>query len=82
MSSIASASDHIDHVRTQMPYALVTMGVSMVFGYFPAVFFGSPDRPWLPFVCLGIAMVVLVFIVRSYGRRADEEPQDIAAGPA
>ena len=82
MSSIASASDHIDHVRTQMPYALVTMGVAIVFGYFPAVFFGSPDRPWLPFVCLAVAMVVLVLIVRSYGRRADDEPQDAAAGPA
>ena len=24
ISSMASASDHIDHVRTQLPYALVT----------------------------------------------------------
>jgi Na+/H+ antiporter NhaC len=82
MSSIASASDHIDHVRTQMPYALVTMGVSITFGYFPAVFFGSPDRPWLPFVCLAIAMGALFTIVRRYGRRAEDDPEDAAAGPA
>lgn len=33
MSSMASAADHIDHVRTQLPYA-VTVGIAaLVFGY-------------------------------------------------
>ena len=30
ISSMASASDHIDHVRTQMPYALVCGGIAVV----------------------------------------------------
>lgn len=30
LSSMASASDHIDHVRTQMPYALAIGGVSLI----------------------------------------------------
>jgi tetracycline resistance efflux pump len=30
ISSMASASDHIDHVRTQLPYALVTGGITVV----------------------------------------------------
>lgn len=30
LSSMASASDHIDHVKTQMPYALIVGGVSLV----------------------------------------------------
>ncbi|MEZ4886329.1 MAG: Na+/H+ antiporter NhaC family protein [Chitinophagales bacterium] len=30
LSSMASASDHIDHVKTQMPYALAMGGVSLV----------------------------------------------------
>ena len=30
ISSMASASDHIDHVRTQLPYALVTGGLTVV----------------------------------------------------
>ncbi len=30
LSSMASASDHIDHVKTQMPYALAMGGVSVV----------------------------------------------------
>lgn len=37
ISSMASAADHIDHVRTQIPYALIAAGISlllfMVFGY-------------------------------------------------
>jgi Na+/H+ antiporter NhaC len=28
ISSMASASDHIDHVRTQLPYALITGGLT------------------------------------------------------
>ncbi len=30
ISSMASASDHIDHVRTQLPYALLAAGISVV----------------------------------------------------
>ena len=30
LSSMASASDHIDHVKTQMPYALAMGGLSFV----------------------------------------------------
>jgi tetracycline resistance efflux pump len=37
ISSMASATDHIDHVRTQIPYALVAAGISLflfvIFGY-------------------------------------------------
>jgi Na+/H+ antiporter NhaC len=36
ISSMASASDHIDHVRTQLPYALltglVTASVYLIYG--------------------------------------------------
>ncbi len=33
MSSMASGADHVDHVRTQLPYALTVGGVSIIFGY-------------------------------------------------
>ena len=33
MSSISASCDHLDHVRTQLPYALATMLVAGVFGY-------------------------------------------------
>jgi Na+/H+ antiporter NhaC len=31
ISSMASATDHIDHVRTQLPYALTAAGISLAF---------------------------------------------------
>jgi len=68
MSSIASASDHIDHVRTQAPYALVTMLVALVAGYFPCAFFG-----WSPWISLLLGVGVLALILRFYGKRADDE---------
>ncbi len=37
LSSIATASDHIDHVRTQAPYALVAAGMAVVAGYLPTL---------------------------------------------
>jgi Na+/H+ antiporter NhaC len=33
MSSIASSCDHLDHVKSQIPYALTTMAVAATFGY-------------------------------------------------
>ena len=33
VASMASATDHIDHVRTQLPYALLS-GVIALFGFF------------------------------------------------
>ncbi len=34
LSSTASGADHIDHVRTQLPYALVCAAIALVAGYF------------------------------------------------
>jgi Na+/H+ antiporter NhaC len=39
ISSMASASDHIDHVKTQLPYALIG-GTVTVFMYLIIGFFG------------------------------------------
>lgn len=33
MSSIASGADHMDHVKTQLPYAAAAMGAALLFGY-------------------------------------------------
>ena len=69
MSSIACASDHVDHVRTQMPYAITTMVVALLCGYLPAVILGL--SPWLSLL-LGCA--VLTAIVLWKGQRADNGP--------
>lgn len=66
MSSIASASDHVDHVRTQMPYALTTMGAAICFGYLPAVALGL--SPWIS-ILLGFAGLTALLYWK--GERAD-----------
>lgn len=67
LSSTASRCQHMDHVRTQAPYALVCAGVALVLGYVPSCFFGAP--PWLSLL-LGVSALALV--IRSFGRRAED----------
>jgi len=65
LSSMASGCDHVDHVRTQMPYALVAAGVAGVIGSIPA---GLGMSPWISLV---VGTVALALIVRYVGRRVD-----------
>jgi Na+/H+ antiporter NhaC len=71
MSSIASASDHIDHVRTQVPYAVTTMVAALAVGYLPAAVLGSSGRPWLPFLLLALGAALLVGVMLAVGRPVD-----------
>ncbi|MFT5284595.1 MAG: Na+/H+ antiporter NhaC [Planctomycetota bacterium] len=66
LSSIATASDHIDHVRTQAPYAISTMIIAIIAGYFPCAFLGtSPYVGWL----MGLSLLALLMFVS--GKRVD-----------
>ncbi len=58
MSSMASASDHIDHVRTQLPYALSSAGIALIFGYLPA---GWDIHPLITIPMGLVAIVILLF---------------------
>ena len=65
LSSLASDCNHIDHVRTQLPYALTVGVVGMLGGTFLASV-GVPS--WLCFVlCLGILGLVLRFVGKPSG---------------
>jgi len=66
MSSMASACDHIDHVRTQMPYAVVVGIVSVLAGYLPA---GLGFSPW---ASLSISLAVLIGLIYVFGRKAEK----------
>ena len=67
MSSMASSCDHVDHVRTQLPYALVVGAVSLVFGEVATGFGLYPA--WVGLI-LGAA--ALVAIVRIFGKPVPE----------
>ena len=62
MSSMTSGADHIDHVRTQMPYALVIAGVSILFGDIPS------GLGLNPFISLVVGMGILYLIFRFVGK--------------
>jgi Na+/H+ antiporter NhaC len=60
LSSTAAGSDHMDHVRTQAPYAITVCAVALILGYLPAAA-GAPAWLVLPVgaaVLLGIVLVV------------------------
>ena len=62
LSSTGSGADHIDHVRTQMPYAILAAVVAAVFGFIPAGF-GIPVWITIP-----VGLVVLILFVRFVGK--------------
>ena len=65
LSSIASGCNHIEHVRTQLPYALVVGVAALLVGTIPGGFGLHPAISLL----LGVA--ILYGILRTFGRRAE-----------
>jgi len=62
LSSLASGCDHIEHVRTQLPYALTVGGIAILFGSIMTAL-GSPW--WLG---ISVGLVILWLILRFYGK--------------
>ena len=63
VSAFASGCDAVEHVRTQIPYALTAAGIAVVFGYLPA---GMGISPFLP---LFLGAVACWAAIRFLGRR-------------
>jgi Na+/H+ antiporter NhaC len=68
LSSMASASDHIDHVRTQLPYALVAAFIGMIIGDIPTAF-GVPA--WISLIVGAGAVIAVVTI---FGKKVERLP--------
>lgn len=67
LSSMSSACDLIDHVRTQLPYALVVAVVALAVGEIPAAFeFIHPVWGLLA------GLIILYLILKFYGRNPEE----------
>jgi Na+/H+ antiporter NhaC len=65
LSSVASGCNHIEHVRTQLPYAVLVGVVAMLAGTIPG---GYGLSPWISL--LAGAGVLYVFL-RTFGKRAE-----------
>jgi Na+/H+ antiporter NhaC len=71
MSSMGAGCDHLEHVRTQLVYALAVAAISLVFGYLPAGL-GVPIGMILP-----VAVLVTYLLVRFVGKPVDQVETEI-----
>jgi len=65
LSSLASDCDHIEHVRTQLPYALVVGLVAILAGSLPV----AMGLPW--WLGMATGLILLWVILRTVGRPDD-----------
>lgn len=65
LSSLASSCPHIEHVRTQLPYALTTGLLAIVFGSLPAAYGISP---W---ILIPAGILVMYLIIRFLGKDSE-----------
>lgn len=67
MSSTGAQSNHVNHVSTQLPYALLVAGVSFVF----YIFAGAVKSAWiaLPIACIAMVVVLVVMKQAMLGKR-------------
>ena len=67
LSSMASGCDHVDHVRTQLPYALLAAAVAVLVGYLAYAATGVPS--W---ILLVVGIAVIAVWIRVVGRTLNE----------
>lgn len=66
LSSMGAGCSHIDHVKTQMWYALFVAVITILFGYIPAGF-GLPIYIVLPMSCVALFIGVMIL-----GKKVEE----------
>ena len=62
LSSMASSCNHMDHISTQLPYALFVGFVAIAFGYLPAAFGVSV------YILLPLGLAFIYAVIRFYGK--------------
>jgi len=62
LSSMGASCDHMDHISTQLPYALFVGAVAIIFGYIPAALGYSAT------ILLPLGIVVIILTIRFYGK--------------
>jgi Na+/H+ antiporter NhaC len=75
LSSVSSASDHVDHVRTQMPYALICGALAVFAGYIPTVGWEA----WSPALGLAVGSGLILLILFVRGRRVPDHRSGVTA---
>lgn len=66
LSSMGAGCNHIEHVKTQMPYALFVASITVLFGYIPAGLGISI------YIVIPISILAIFIGVQLFGKKADE----------
>jgi Na+/H+ antiporter NhaC len=66
LSSMASRCDHIDHVNTQLPYAVLVGVICMLLGDIPTAFGLNP------YISLAMIFILLIVVLRFVGKKVPE----------
>jgi Na+/H+ antiporter NhaC len=64
LSSVACGSDHLHHVRTQAPYAILGFLAAAFAGYLPAVWFGPSIWP----ICWVLGFLMMAAVLWFFGK--------------
>ena len=73
LSSMGTSCNHIDHVQTQIYYAIFVACVAIFIGYIPA----GLGIPW--YICIPIGVVVMFIGLRILGEKVDFEEVEEAS---
>jgi Na+/H+ antiporter NhaC len=76
ISSMASACDHIDHVRTQLPYALLAAAVALLVGDLPTAIWGVH-----PLISIVLGLALIYAVLRVVGRPVEDELHEAVPAP-
>ena len=63
MSSMASGCNHIDHVATQFPYAMVVASIALLIGTVPTGY------GWPPMIMIPVGIVLIWLVIFLFGKR-------------
>jgi Na+/H+ antiporter NhaC len=67
LSSMSSGADHVDHVRTQLPYALLAAIVGILVGDIPSAYGISP---WISML---VGVAVMIGVLFAFGKKVETE---------
>jgi len=70
LSSLASSCNHIEHVRTQLPYAITAGAVAIFAGTLPAAYGVHPA------ILFPLGIILLIGITYLFGRRNPQIPEN------
>lgn len=66
LSSMGAGCNHIDHVKTQMPYALFVASITVLFGYIPAGLGISI------YIVIPVSIIAIFIGVQLFGKKVNE----------